>query len=94
MRHTERDLERRCCDFARRHGILAVKLEKDGHVGIPDRVFIFEGGRVLFVEFKRPDGKGRTTREQRYFADFLGERHIFCCNFEEFCNTLKQEIKR
>ena len=49
----ERKLEVACCTYARQKGIIAVKLEKNAHKGIPDYMFVAEGGRVMFVEFKR-----------------------------------------
>ena len=62
----ERKLEIDCCTYARKKGIIAVKLEKNSHKGIPDYMFIAEGGATMFVEFKRPDGKGVVSDEQRY----------------------------
>jgi hypothetical protein len=33
-----------------------------GHVGAPDRICIFPGGRIYFVETKAPGGKPRPTQ--------------------------------
>ena len=33
-----------------------------GHVGAPDRICIFPGGRVYFVETKAPGGKPRPSQ--------------------------------
>ena len=84
----ERRLEIDCCTYARQKGIIAVKLEKNGHKGIPDYMFIAEGGKAMFVEFKRPDGKGVVSDEQRYWAEFLGDSHKFIDNFEDFKERL------
>jgi hypothetical protein len=84
----ERKLEVDCCTYARKRGIIAVKLEKNAHKGIPDYMFIAEGGTTMFVEFKRPDGKGVVSDEQRYWADFLGYSHRFIDNFEDFRKRL------
>ena len=80
----ERKLEIDCCTYARQKGIIAVKLEKNGHKGIPDYMFIAEGGITMFVEFKRPDGRGVVSNEQKYWAEFLGYSHRFIDNFEDF----------
>ncbi len=72
MKHTETQLEKDCCNFARSKGLAAVKLEKNGNKGIPDYMFIQEGGRTLFVEFKRPDGRGVLSPEQKFWFKFLG----------------------
>ena len=84
----ERKLEIACCTYAREKGIIAVKLEKNAHKGIPDYMFIAEGGRTMFVEFKRPDGKGVASNEQKYWAEFLGYSHKFIDNFEDFKERL------
>ena len=67
---------------------VAVKLEKNAHKGIPDYMFIAEGGTTMFVEFKRPDGKGVASDEQKYWAEFLGYSHRFIDNFEDFKKRL------
>ena len=84
----ERKLEIACCTYARGKGIIAVKLEKNAHKGIPDYMFIAEGGATMFVEFKRPDGKGVISNEQKYWAKFLGYSHNFIDNFEAFKKRL------
>ena len=86
----ERKLEIACCTYARKKGIIAVKLEKNAHKGIPDYMFIAEGGRAMFVEFKRPDGKGVISSEQKYWAEFLGYSHRFIDNFEDFRERLDE----
>ena len=84
----ERKLEIDCCTYARKRGIIAVKLEKNAHKGIPDYMFIAEGGTTMFVEFKRPDGKGVVSNEQKFWAEFLGYSHRFIDNFEDFKKRL------
>ncbi len=84
----ERKLEIACCTYARQKGIIAVKLEKNAHKGIPDYMFIAEGGATMFVEFKRPDGRGVASDEQSYWAEFLGYSHKFIDNFEDFKKRL------
>ena len=88
MKREERKLEVECCTIARKFGLAAVKLEKNGNTGIPDYLFIKKGGRSLYVEFKRPGGGGVVSAEQRFWADFLGDSHRFIDSEEEF----KREI--
>ena len=45
---SERKLEIDCCTHARQRGIIAVKLEKNAHKGIPDYMFI-RGRRYNYV---------------------------------------------
>ena len=83
-------LEQECCNIARQKGLVAVKLEKNKHKGIPDYMFIQEGGKCLFVEFKRPDGRGVASGEQRFWAKFLGYSHRFIDDAEEFEWTIER----
>ena len=76
------------CSQSGSKGIIAVKLEKNAHKGIPDYMFIAEGGRAMFVEFKRPDGRGVVSDEQKFWAEFLGYSHKFIDNFEDFKKRL------
>lgn len=85
-KHTKSELilEQQCCNIARQKGLVAVKLEKNKHTGITDYMFIQEGGKCLFVEFKRPDGGGVASDEQLFWAKFLGYSHKFIDSEEEF----------
>jgi hypothetical protein len=91
MKRDEYELEQRCCDYARSHGIAAVKLE--GQEGIPDRLFIGKGGKCLFVEFKKPSG-GIISKEQKFWLEFLGESGITCNNFDDFVEVIKEFFKK
>lgn len=91
-KHTKSELilEQQCCNIARQKGLVAVKLEKNKHKGIPDYMFIQEGGKCLFVEFKRPDGGGVASEEQLFWAKFLGKSHRFIDNEEEFNREISE----
>ena len=84
MKKEERKLEVECCTIARTLGLAAVKLGKNGNRGIPDYLFIKRGGRSLYVEFKKPGGGGVVSAEQRFWADFLGDSHVFVDSVGEF----------
>jgi len=85
---SERLLEIECCNIARIRGLAAVKLEKNANKGIPDYLFIQGGGKVLFVEFKRPEGSGVASAEQLYWSQFLGGCHVFVDSVEEFSRVI------
>ena len=84
MNRSERKLEVECCNIARKFGLAAVKLEKNGNKGIPDYLFIKRGGRSLYVEFKKPGGGGVVSAEQQFWAVFLGDSHAFVDSVGEF----------
>lgn len=84
----EIDVEKECCKIARAAGWAAVKLEKNGNVGIPDRLFVRRGGGCLFVEFKHPNAPRRTTPEQDWWAAFLGNRCVTVSNVQDFTEAI------
>ena len=90
---SELKLERECCDIARSAGLASVKIEKNGHTGVPDRLFIADGGDVLFVEFKRPDGRGNVSDEQSFWLSFLGAGGVLVDSVEGFKSALFDRFK-
>ena len=52
----ESQIEKAVCEWAKAHGILAIKFTPMGEVGWPDRVFL-RNGQAVFIEFKAA-GKG------------------------------------
>ena len=88
MNKSEKKLENDCCMIARAKGLAAFKLEGTRHKGIPDREFMMRGGQSIYVEFKRPDGGGIVSPQQKVWAEFIGNSHFFCSSVEEFQQIL------
>lgn len=65
----ERDIEREAGRLVRARGGLWLKWISPGAAGVPDRILIAPGGRVVFVELKQP--AGRLSNLQRWFRDRL-----------------------
>ena len=60
----EVSLERFAAEQMKKIGGRAFKWVCPGVSGVPDRICIFPGGRIIFVEFKRPGLKdGRSARQ-------------------------------
>jgi hypothetical protein len=86
MKKEELELEKRCCDYARKLGIASVKLEKNQNKGIQDRLFIKKGGECFFVEFKKSE-KENPTDNQVFWHEYIGkDRSAIIWNFDDFCS--------
>ena len=69
----EKEIERKLRAMIERHGGLCLKWVCPGWLGVPDRICLLPGGCVIFVELKRPDGKGKLGAMQRWWARRLGD---------------------
>ena len=47
-------LEKKACELIRKLGGISYKWVAPGHPGIPDRICIMPGNRIVFIEFKKP----------------------------------------
>lgn len=62
----ERSVEEKLSRYIKDRGGLCLKWVSPGYTGVPDRIILMPGGRVIFAEVKRPDLKdGRTPRQKR-----------------------------
>lgn len=66
----ERDIEARLTRTVRQHGGRCLKWVCPGWAGVPDRIVLLPGGKVVFVELKRPKG-GRLSDLQKWWAKQL-----------------------
>lgn len=88
----EKDIEKKLKTLVERHDGLCLKWVCPGWAGVPDRIVLLPGGRVVFVELKRPKG-GQFSRLQDWWKHQLidmGFGHRIIWNqddldeFEEF----------
>jgi hypothetical protein len=56
MTQLEKDIERKLKAAVARLGGLCLKWVCPGWSGVPDRIILLPGGRVIFAELKRPKG--------------------------------------
>ena len=94
MNERERDIERALVGMIKRHGGLCLKWVCPGWSGVPDRIILLPGGRVIFVETKRPKG-GKIDPLQDWWSRQLrrlGFRHLYVTNRTDI-SMLEQFIK-
>lgn len=51
----ESEIEKKVCKHAKDKGWLVYKFVSPNNKGVPDRIFLGEGGKIIFVEFKAPN---------------------------------------
>lgn len=65
----ESAFERKLCDHIKSLGGKAFKWVSPGARGVPDRIAILPGGKVIFIEVKRPGvSDGLSVRQRKIFA--------------------------
>lgn len=74
----EKEIEKKLVEAARKAGGLAWKFVSPGCNGVPDRIVLFPGGRVAFVELKSPGKRLRPLQLRR-------KRQLECLGFRVFC---------
>ncbi len=89
----ESSLEQSLRKYAVRCGGKAYKWVSPGCTGVPDRIFIFPGGKVIFAELKRPGVKdGRSPRQKKVGRDLqrLGVNIWLINDRTDFIERLKK----
>lgn len=96
MVELEREIESRLRRIVKAHGGQCLKWVSPGASGVPDRIVLLPGGRIIFVETKRPKG-GRVSKLQEYWQrrlTALGFTALFIfdrADLEAFKQTIEGE---
>lgn len=56
---TEKDIERKLKKRVESLGCMCLKFVSPGYAGVPDRMILAPGGKIIFVELKAPGKKER-----------------------------------
>lgn len=70
MTELEKDIERKLRRIVERHRGLCLKWVCPGWSGVPDRIVLMPGGRIYFVETKRPKN-GVLSALQKKWREWL-----------------------
>lgn len=95
MTKLEKDIEAKLRRTVSRHGGLCLKWVCPGWSGVPDRLVLLPGGRIVFVELKRPGG--RLAEMQTYWArklTALGFKHRVIWSAEDVERFEQDEMVR
>ena len=68
MTPLEKDIERKLREMVEKHGGRCLTWVCPGWAGVPDRLILLPGGRVIFAETKRPKGGVLSARQKRWRA--------------------------
>ena len=102
MTMLEKEIEAKLVKIVKNRGGLCLKWVCPGWAGVPDRIVLLPGGKVIFVELKRPSG-GVVSSRQRWWAHklaLLGFEHWYVYNeddlavFNVFVHRLIGEVRR
>ena len=88
----ESSLEQSVRKYVARCGGKAYKWVSPGNPGVPDRICLFPGARVIFVELKKPGAKdGRSVQQRKVgaFLQKLGFTVWLINDREDFINRLE-----
>lgn len=67
----ESAFEKTVCLCVKKCGGRAFKWVSPGCTGVPDRICLFPGARIVFIEVKRPDEKDGLKPRQRKIIELL-----------------------
>ena len=66
----ESAFEKKICNFIKGLGGKAYKWVSPGNSGVPDRIAVLPGGKIIFIEVKRPGlSDGLSVRQKKVIAD-------------------------
>lgn len=77
MTQLEKEIEAQLVRLVKKHGGLCLKWVSPNNSGVPDRIILLPGGRLIFAELKRPKG-GRLSKLQIWWRQKLQSLGFRC----------------
>lgn len=91
---SEASIEREVVKWANLRGVDSIKIETSSRVGFPDRLFFVNGGKPLFIEFKK-SGKEATKKQLQVLRDLSLKSYdaIVCDNVDDAIKHLERRME-
>ncbi|MEA4824085.1 MAG: VRR-NUC domain-containing protein [Clostridiaceae bacterium] len=90
----EKQIERKLVNAVKAAGGIAPKFVSPGYDGMPDRLLLFPGGKMAFVEVKAPEEKPRPLQTARHrMLRKLGFK-VYVLDDEQQIGGILDEINR
>lgn len=89
----ESSIERKLVTEVKKRGGLAVKFVSPSLDGVPDRLVLFHGGRVAFVELKAPGKSLRPLQQKRVKQIATLGFMVYIVNNKEMIGGVLDEIQ-
>lgn len=88
----ETRIEKHLKNRVKKQGCLALKFTVPGMSGMPDRLILLPGGKVYFVELKKPGGKLKKLQQKR--AEMLKALgfSVYCLDSNETVDSFIKEV--
>jgi len=86
-------VERKLVTEVKKRGGLAVKFVSPGLDGVPDRLVLFPGGRLAFVELKAPGKKMRPLQIKRAKMLWALGFKVYCIDNPKMIGGVLDEIQ-
>ena len=88
----EKIIEQKLVQAVRHTGGLALKLVSPGLNGVPDRLLLFHGGKLVFAEVKAPGKKLRPQQRYRMLQLIRMGFRVYVVDSEEKIGGIIHEI--
>lgn len=88
----EKDIEAKFKARVEKAGAFTYKFASPGRAGVPDRIVLIPGGRIYFVELKRPGGKPRPLQRHVMKKIIKFGFNVRVIDSEEAINEFVSEI--
>lgn len=79
----EKDIEKSVKEYARGLGILVRKYSSPNQCSVPDNIFMFNNGVIVFVEFKRKKKKPTKAQAEEHLKMRLRGCNVFVIDNKE-----------